>query len=54
MSALSTRIEKEAGRPLTPLEIFDITAARETSLSRLLMLYISTGLVCFQTSRPAG
>jgi hypothetical protein len=27
------------------MEIFDITAARETSLSRLLMLYISTGLV---------
>jgi hypothetical protein len=45
MSALPTRIEKEAGRPLTPLEIFDISAARETTLSRLLMLYISTGLV---------
>jgi hypothetical protein len=45
MSALATRIEKEAGRPLTPLEIFDITAARESALSRLLMLYISTGLV---------
>ena len=45
MSALATRIEKEAGRPLTPLEIFDITAARESALSRLLMLYIGTGLV---------
>jgi uncharacterized protein involved in response to NO len=45
MSALPTRIEEEAGRPLTPLEIFDITAARENSLSRLLMLYIATGLV---------
>jgi hypothetical protein len=45
MPALSTRIEKEAGRPLTPLEIFDITAAREGALSRLLMLYIGTGLV---------
>ena len=45
MSALATRIEKEAGRPLTPLEIFEITAARENSLSRLLMLYISTGLI---------
>jgi uncharacterized protein involved in response to NO len=45
MSALATRIEKEAGRPLTPLEIFDITAARESSLSHLLMLYISTGLI---------
>jgi len=45
MSALATPIEKEAARPLTPLEIFDITAARENSLSRLLMLYISTGLI---------
>ena len=45
MSALPTRVEKEAGRTLTPLEIFDITAAREINLSRLLMLYISTGLV---------
>ena len=45
MSALPTRIEKEAGRPLTPLQIVDITAARETTLSRLLMLYISTGLL---------
>ena len=45
MSALPTRIEKEAGRPLTSLQIFDITAARETTLSRLLMLYISTGLL---------
>ena len=44
MSALPTRIEREAGRPLTPLQIFDITAARETAQSRLLMLYISTGL----------
>ena len=45
MSALPTRIEKEAGRTLTPLQIFDITAARETTLSRLLILYISTGLL---------
>ena len=45
MSALPTRIEQEVGRPLTPLQIFDITAARETTLSRLLMLFISTGLV---------
>ena len=44
-SGLPTRIEKEAGRPLTPLQIFDITATRETTLSRLLMLYISTGLI---------
>src|ERR1035441_9365551 len=45
MAALPTRIEREAGRPLTPLQIFDITAAREETLSRLLMLYISTGLL---------
>lgn len=45
MSALPTRIEREAGRPLTPLESFDITAARENTLSRLLMLYIGTGLI---------
>ncbi len=45
MSALPTRVEKDAGQPLTPLQIFDITAKRETSLSRLLMLYIGTGLV---------
>jgi hypothetical protein len=45
MFALPGRIESEAGRPLAPQEIFDIAAARETRLSRLLMLYISTGLV---------
>ncbi len=45
MSALPTRIEKEAGRTLTPIEISNISAAREVTLSRLLMLYIGTGLV---------
>ena len=35
MSALRTRIEIEAGQRLRPLQIFDITAARETTLSRL-------------------
>ena len=44
MSALATRIEREAGRMLTPIEISNISAARETTLSRLLMLYIGTGL----------
>jgi hypothetical protein len=43
---LATRIEKGTGRPLTPAQIFQLAAARETSLSRLLMLYIGTGLVC--------
>jgi hypothetical protein len=45
MSALATRIETNAGRALAPGEIFEITRARETSLSRLLMLYVGTGLV---------
>ena len=44
MSALLTQTEEEAQRPLTPTEISKITAARETTLARLLMLYISTGL----------
>jgi hypothetical protein len=44
MSALLTQTEEEAQRPLTPTEIFKITAARETTLACLLMLYISTGL----------
>ena len=44
MSALPTRIESQAGRSLTAGEIFEITRAREKSLSRLLILYISTGL----------
>jgi len=45
MAAPATRIEAQAGRSLTPGEIFEITRARETSLSRLLVLYIATGLV---------
>jgi len=45
VSALATRVEKQAGRSLTAEEIFEITQARERSLSRLLILYISTGLV---------
>jgi uncharacterized protein involved in response to NO len=45
MSTLPTRIEKEAGRRLSPIEIVNITAVRETALSRMLMLYIATGLM---------
>ena len=45
MFALPTRIENHAGRPLTSDEIFVITAAREKRLSRLLMVYITTGLL---------
>src|SRR5215475_7276259 len=44
MSAPVTRIEREAGRPPTATEIFIISASRETTLSRLLTLYICTGL----------
>jgi len=44
VSALATRIESQAGRSLTAEEIFEITRAREKSLSRLLILYITTGL----------
>src|SRR5215471_16447683 len=44
MSALPTRIESQAGQSLTAGEIFEITRAREKSLSRLLILYITTGL----------
>ena len=44
MSVLATRIETQAGRSLAAEEIFRITRAREKSLSRVLMLYITTGL----------
>jgi hypothetical protein len=44
MPRLATRIERKAGRPLTAIEIFNISASRETTLSRLLTLYICTGL----------
>ena len=44
MSALATRIESRAERSLAAEEIFEITRAREKSLSRLLTLYITTGL----------
>jgi hypothetical protein len=45
MSAVATCVATQAGRSLTEEEIFAITRAREKSLSRLLMLYITTGLV---------
>jgi uncharacterized protein involved in response to NO len=44
-TVLPTRVEMEAGRSLSPAEIFEITALREMKLSRLLMLYIGTGLI---------
>ena len=45
MATLATNVKRQAGRPLTPIEIFEIAAAREIQLSRLLMIYISTGLI---------
>ena len=45
MSTLPTRIEREAGRRLEASEIVNVTAAPERALSRMLMLYISTGVV---------
>jgi hypothetical protein len=44
MPVLATRIERQTGRSLTPIEIFNISASRETALSRLLTVYICTGL----------
>ena len=45
MSTLPTRVEREAGRRLAASEIANITAVRKKALSRMLMLYISTGVV---------
>ena len=61
MSALPRRIEADPGLPPTPSEIFAVTSARETSLSRLLTVYITTGLIFHAAARhvsgcvePAG
>lgn len=43
--AFATRIESHQGAQLTPEEIFSIQSQRETRLSRLLTLYIGTGLI---------
>ena len=40
-----TRIEARAGRAMSPSEIFEVANRREKALSRLLVTYISTGLV---------
>src|SRR5690242_12873372 len=45
MSTLPTRIERETGRRLEASEIVNITSVRERALSRMLMLYISTGVL---------
>ncbi len=44
MSQLASTIEVEVPGRATPEEIFRINAARETALSRLLMLYVGSGL----------
>jgi hypothetical protein len=45
MSPLLTRIETQSKRPLPAMDSPAIAAARETGLSRLLMVYITTGLL---------
>jgi len=44
MSAVATRAETQVGRRLAGNQVFEITRAREQQLSRLLILYITTGL----------
>jgi hypothetical protein len=44
MSSPASIIDREAPRGATAEEIFGLNAAREAALSRLLMLYIGTGL----------
>ncbi len=44
MTATLIESQEQARNPLTPAEVFKITATRETTMARMLMLYISTGL----------
>ena len=44
MTATLIESEEQVRSPLTPAEVFKITAAREITMARMLMLYISTGL----------
>jgi len=44
MSAVASRAETQVGRRLAGNQVFEITRAREQQLSRLLILYITTGL----------
>lgn len=44
MAGYATSIEARAGKQLSAEDIFSIASAREQKLSRLLILYISTGL----------
>lgn len=45
MASYLVTIEKERPQPLTPVQIFEMTAAREIQLSRLLVVYVTTGLL---------
>ena len=45
MAPVLTQIETPRERRLSPQQIFAAAAAHETSLSRLLILYITTGLM---------
>lgn len=53
MPTLATKVERQAGRRLTPAEIFEITAAREIQLSRLLM-YRKNKNLFRNRSKPLG
>jgi hypothetical protein len=44
MTATLIESGEQVRSPLTPAEVFKITAAREITMARMLMLYISTGL----------
>ncbi len=44
MATFATRIEARLGAQLEPEQIFEVQRQRESKLSRLLMLYIGTGL----------
>ncbi len=44
-ATFATRIEARVGARLSPEQIFELTSRREASLSRLLMLYVGTGLI---------
>lgn len=51
MTEFDTATESETGQKFTPQQISEITAARESRLSHLLMLYVGTG--SYSCSCPA-
>src|SRR5579883_1508138 len=44
-AGFATRVEARAGHPMSPHQIFEVTSKREMALSRLLVAYVSAGLV---------